>query len=106
MILEYTDILQKNISIESNNKIIRQGKLLLVSQKDFYYTFTILIKGLHKKYEIPYPFAIIKEKDQIIFDYRVDTLCSNETVSNDVLSTSKSLSPNRFFNNIISIKLS
>ena len=106
MISRFTDILQKNITIQSNNKIIRQGKLLMITQKDFYITFIMSIKGLTKKYEIPYPFDIIKSPNQIIFDYKVSKICSNDTAASMVLGLAKSMTPNKFFNNTIEINLS
>ncbi len=101
------NILQKKISIICNNKIIRQGRLLLLSQKDFYITFTISIKGQTKKYEVPYPFFIEVEPDKITLDYRIDTICSgNEKHRSDVEMVSKKFTPNKFFDNTIEINLS
>ena len=102
-----TSILQKKISIICNNKIIRQGRLLLISQKDFYITFTISIKGQTKKYEVPYPFSVEVNPDKIILDYRIDTICSeNAKHREDVELVSKKFSPNKFFDNTIEINLS
>ena len=90
-----------------NNKIIRQGRLLLVSQKDFYITFTILIKGQTKKYDVPYPFNIEKTSGQILFDYRIETLCSKNPKNTEfVLNLAAAYSPNKFFNNVIEINTS
>lgn len=72
-----TLLLQKNISLELNNKVYKQGKLILFYQKNFYLIF--LINSLKKnkdKIEIPIPYDIeVHEEDGLIFfDYRVKTL--------------------------------
>ena len=56
---------------------------------------------------MPYPFLIKKTPTEIIFDYSVDTLCeSNPTRMAAVMDLSDRMSPNKFFNNIVTIKLS
>ena len=106
MTFEFTDILQKNVTITCNNKILRQGKILLVSQKDFYITLTMLIKGVQKKYDIPYPFKIEKSKDLITFNYTVDTLCKDNQNKSDLVHTiKKRFNPIKFFDNNILIQL-
>ena len=98
----FNDILQKSITLVCNNKTLRQGKLLLVSKKDFYITFTMLIKGVTKKYEIPYPYDIIEEEGSIIFDYTNDTLCCGSAKRIDFVSNlATQFSPVKFFNNQI-----
>ena len=106
MTFEFTDILQKEVTITCNNKILRQGKILLVSQKDFYITLTMLIKGNQKKYDIPYPFKIKKTKGLITFDYTIDTLCKENSSKTDLVNTiKKRFSPVKFFDNNILIQL-
>ena len=107
MTFEFTDILQKAVIISCNNKILRQGKILLVSQKDFYITLTLEIKGQMKKYEIPYPFKIEKTKDLITFDYTIDTLCRGNAIKSNLMHTiAERYNPIKFFNNNILIELS
>ena len=107
MMFDFTDILQKNVTISCNNKIFRQGKVLLVSQKDFYITLTLKIKGLTKKYDIPYPFKVIKTKNLITFDYTIDTLCRDNLNKIDLVDQIvKRFNPIKFFNNNILIELS
>ena len=69
-------LLQRNLSFQINKKIIKQGKLVLFSVKDYYITFFIKVGSLQKKYEVPYPFNVIHSKlnnnHKVVFDYNVD----------------------------------
>lgn len=70
-------LLQKNISLEINNKIFKAGKLLLFYQKNFYLTFVLNSTKKEKdKVEIPIPYdtEIHFEDNLIYFDYRIKTL--------------------------------
>ena len=64
--------LQRNIQITVDNKIIREGKLILFNLKDYHIILTIKIKGKNKTYEIPYPFvSTVETPDILAFDYRL-----------------------------------
>ena len=70
-------LLQKDISLEINNKIFKQGKLILFYQKNFYLTFILnTAKKDGDKIEIPIPFETEAHLDDnlIYFDYRIKTL--------------------------------
>jgi len=70
-------LLQKTISLEINNKIFKQGKLILFYQKNFYLTFILnTLKKEGDKVEIPIPYATEShnEDNLVYFDYRIKTL--------------------------------
>lgn len=101
-----SNILQKDIVIRCNNKILRQGTLLLLHPKDFYITFTIKIKGLTKTYELPYPFSIQIEDNQLLFDYRVSTLSHNHGILSPKITQIKGKSnANKLLDQVVSIEL-
>jgi len=65
---------QKDISIMLENKLLRQGKLLLFSVKDFYIHFIIVTNDMTKSFELPYPFNCYKDeknKNILILDYKL-----------------------------------
>ena len=101
-----SNILQKDIVIRCNNKIIRQGTLLLLQPKDFYITFTIKIKNILKKYELPYPFSIKVEDDQLLFDYRVSTLSINhDAIAPKITEIKGESNSNKLLDQVVSIEL-
>ena len=70
-------LLQKNISFEIKNKIIKKGKLILFYQRNFYLVFILENDKKKKdKLEIPIPFGMeYHEDDELMyFDYRIVTL--------------------------------
>jgi len=77
----FKDLLLSEINFCINDKIIKKGKLLNLSIKDFYIVFLLEVqKGGKKTYEIPYPFHILKNNKSILFDYKVDTFVHNDPV--------------------------
>ncbi len=70
-------MLQKTISFEIKNKILKKGKLILFYQRNFFIVFVIETdKKLKEKIEIPIPFDIEyhEDDDLMYFDYRIKTL--------------------------------
>lgn len=71
--------LQRNITIRIDDKILRQGRLILFNLKDYYLIFTLKIKNRNKTYELPYPFRnTFLTVDSLQFDYRLANLHNNE----------------------------
>jgi len=64
-----------DIVFSLEHKKLKQGKLLLFSIRDFYCIFTLLDMHKNKKiiYELPYPFSLNTTKDNIEFDYTVES---------------------------------
>ena len=59
--------LQNNVQFVLNDKIIREGKMIIYNVKDFYITFNFINpKGIQKVYEIPVPFDIVKKDNDLI----------------------------------------
>ena len=72
----FTPFFQKEICIVIDNKVLRQGKLLLFAIKDFYLHFTIVSNNVTKTYELPYPFdayVMGVSSKSIVLDYKTKT---------------------------------
>jgi hypothetical protein len=100
-------LLQKDISLEINNKIIKKGKLIIFYQKNFYLTFIINNdKKSNIKVEIPIPFNVECHLDDnlIYFDYRIKTLSKQAPeIESNLLVYPQKLTGNKFWNNIMTI---
>lgn len=97
------DILQQNIMIHCNDKVIRQGRLMLITYKDYYITFIIKTKNGMKKYELPYPFRIEEKKRELVLDYKIATLARSQNRVSTISSIER-LGNSKLYNNFISIK--
>jgi hypothetical protein len=100
-------LLQKKITLEINNKIIKQGKLLIFQQKNFYINF-IFEKTSNKveKIEIPIPYDIENYYDEnlIYFDYRLKSLSKfSPEIETNLLFYPKKISGNKFWDTILII---
>lgn len=77
----FSSLLQRDLIFSIDGKSIKRGKLILYSIKDFTITFFLQCGDEQKRYELPYPFAVTREKTEISLDYRLQTLAhNNDTV--------------------------
>lgn len=69
--------LQKQVRFSINEKIIKQGRLLLFKRTHYYIQISLqTLKSNRENFEIPFPFQIEKhDQDGILYyDYRISTL--------------------------------
>jgi hypothetical protein len=94
--------LQRDVVFSMDNKIIKEGKLILFSQKDYYLIFHLKNNnGEHKKYELPYPFSIERNSNYLTFDYKIESISKNDSeLYYRLLSLNKN-QVSRFFNSKI-----
>ncbi len=97
---KFNYFLQRDVVFSMDNKIIKEGKLILFSQKDYYLIFHLKnSNGDNKKYELPYPFNIDKENNYLMFDYKIESISKNDSeLYYRLLSLNKN-QVSRFYNN-------
>ena len=66
--------LQKRIKFKLGEKVLREGKLLLLNNKDYYIVFNIRTPQGIKSFEIPHPFNIIEHGGKLAFDYKLKSI--------------------------------
>lgn len=100
-------LLQKTVSIEIGNKVLKHGKIILFYQKNFYLTFLMdTVKKKREKVEIPIPYEVeLHDKDGLVFfDYRLKTLAKHAPEIEDYLRIySSKNTANKFWNIILTI---
>lgn len=97
-----TSYLLKEIAIAHNNKILRQGRLLLFAVKDFHLHFTLNTGSQTKHFELPYPFEAKKvHSDLLLLDFSLSSFRAEydniETKIKGIGTKKKS----RYYNSII-----
>lgn len=71
--------LQRDVVFSIDSKIIRDGKLILFSQKDYHLNFYFKNNnGDNKVFEIPYPFQIDKCDNHLVLRYDIETLSKED----------------------------
>lgn len=103
--------LQKNIDVIFNKKVIRKGKLILYTAKDFYISLIIKTpKDINKTFDIPYPFKMsLNDTDtEIELDYRLEVLALGNKKKLEILEkavyNNSSTNNSKYLNNILYIK--
>lgn len=96
--------LQRNIVFVLDNKIIKEGKLFLYNEKD-YYLILYMRSGNNeqKKFEIPYPFAVHQDNNSLILDYSLSAISGGDSELYYRLVSLNQNSNSRFYNNKIRI---
>jgi len=67
-------ILQRDIEIVCDKKVIRKGTFILYTVKDYVMTLIIKTPTNNKSYDIYYPFDVDMTDDMIIFDYTIEKI--------------------------------
>jgi hypothetical protein len=72
--------LQRNIVFVLENKIIKEGKLFLYNEKDYYLVFYLKSSNNEqKKFEIPYPFSIKRYNNYLVMDYSLSAISGGDS---------------------------
>jgi hypothetical protein len=99
--------LQTNIKFVVNNKVLREGRLMVFHIKSFYVSFVIKTKKDQDKiYEVPRPFGVhTLNGSKLIFDYSLNQIHRDETkLSLLINAISKNIGKkSKFFDNTLTI---
>jgi hypothetical protein len=94
--------LQRNIVFVLENKIIKEGKLFLYNEKDYYLIFYMRSgNNDQKKFEIPYPFSVERKNNYLILDYSLSAISGGDSELYYRLVSLNQNSNSRFYNNKI-----
>jgi len=98
--------LQEKVDFFLENKKIKSGKLILFCIKDFYCTFTLVIEEKKKKitFEVPYPFNVTTQTDQLTFDYSLQTFINNNNLIKEDINIIKNKKTSKLFNKKLVLK--
>jgi len=98
-------LLQKHIVLFFNNKKYKEGRLLLFKCNAFHLKLTLKSEKNNKNLEIPVPYNIIRDNDNIVFDYRLSTLSRNNKELYDICATLTKLGNNKYYDSVLYIKV-
>lgn len=103
---DITSIFQRNLKFRINNKVLKEGKLILFSFKEFYLHFKLCIGTNTFKYiEVPYPFNYQIEDDKIVFDYTNRSLTKNNSELETLIKLLKKQKLSKFYDNKLIIEI-
>lgn len=101
-------LLQKTVNFEIKNKTIKQGRIDLFTQRNFYLIFHLTSnKKSREKIEVPIPYDVeIHEDDNLVYlDYRIKTLSKFTPDAEPLLKlyANNNVNNNKFWNTILTI---
>ena len=105
---EFSNLLQSNIAITLDDKVLREGKLILFSIKNFYLTFSLSSPISPKRltyYELPSPFFYEANSKGIQLSYKLKYFHQDDS---DILVPMQLLSkikPHKIYNRDVSITI-
>jgi hypothetical protein len=67
--------LHRNFKFVCNNKVLKEGRMILFNFDDFYYSFTLDLSGNRKQFKMPMAYCVSHNLSSIRLDYTLKTLC-------------------------------
>jgi hypothetical protein len=101
-------LLQHEVRIRIGKKTLRNGKLLLISQKGAYISFVLANpNNIPKIYEIPYPFVYTYDENLkcVTLDYTINSLCNSNSDSIEIIKKHTPEKRNRFYDTVVSVNV-
>ena len=101
-------LLQKNVKLNLNNNVYREGKLILFSHGYFCLNLHIrnYIKNKNELLKIPLPFDVEYHDDGLLFfDYRIMKFIHNNVVAKSVIDKIKKKTLSKFYDKILTIEV-
>ena len=85
-------ILQRNVKFVVNNKVLKEGRVVVYNLKDFYISFILNTKkNQNKTYEIPRPFKVTSQDKCLFFDYSISLVAKTKKSNTLIGSISKNI---------------
>ena len=101
-------LLQRDIKLVVNDKVLREGKLILYNIKDYHIECIFITKKNQQKvYEIPVPFGITVKPSCVIFDYSTK-LISKGNLDNVMIVRMLALTikkKSKLYDNVLTIEM-
>ncbi len=106
MIIKFIEEIEDNfkgfflsdVNFVINEKVIKRGKLINMSIKDFFIIFQLQVpKGGIRNFDVPYPYGLKKKTNHILFDYKLNTLVHHDMVNFVKAKNFKSKKNSKFY---------
>lgn len=99
------EFLQQNIKLQVNEKVLKEGKLVLFNIKDFYIIFTFKTPNNElKKYEMPLPYESRVEDNIGHLDFRFEKITKKASPLFYKIKCLNTTKKSKFYDSIVYIK--
>ena len=93
----------KDVVFTLKNKTYKKGKFINFRLTGCYLTFIVNTEKKKETFEIPFPFALKGKNEQIIFDYRLETLAEQDFDLLINLKSTTKIKNSKFYNTVLTI---
>ena len=98
------NFLQSTVRLQINDKVLREGRLILFNVKDFYIIFTFrTAANILKKYEIPLPFYSSVKRGVGHLDYRFEKAAKKRSPLFYKIKCLNTTKKSKFYDSVIHI---
>jgi hypothetical protein len=99
----FLDNLYRNFKFVCNNKVLKEGRLILFNFNDFYYSFTLDVSGTKKHFKLPMAFSTTNNMSAIRLDYTIKTLCYGIDDFEFICKMIKPKSKNALYDSVVDV---
>ena len=96
-------LLQKTVIFSFKHKTYRHGKLLLYKLTGNYLSFTMINEKKRETFEIPFPFSVKTENNNVVFDYTLEALSEKDFSLLVALKSVNKVKNCKFYDNVLYI---
>lgn len=99
----FKPLLQRNVQLTLKNKPYKKGRLINFKVSGCYVSFILQTEKKRETFEIPFPFAIVKNNSIVQFDYTLQTLSEQDYDLLVNLKTISQVKKCKFYNALFTI---
>ena len=96
-------LLQKEVVFSFKHKNYKRGKLLLYKLAGNYLSFTVVNEKKRETFEIPFPFSVKLENNNVVFDYTLEALSAKDFSLLVALKSVNKVKNCKFYDNVLYI---
>lgn len=98
-------LLQKQITITIKNKTVKRGQLIIFRHVGCFIRLELSNGAKREHVEIPFPYAVEGDDNQIFFDYRLATLADGDDATLKLLQTQRQIRDSKYYDRILTIAI-
>jgi hypothetical protein len=97
-------LLQKEVVFAFKHKSYKKGRLLIYKLSGNYMSFTVVNEKKRETFEVPYPFSVEAQENNVVFNYTLESLSEKDFSLLLALKSVTKVKNSKFYDNVLYIK--